>query len=310
MTNARTVGFIGLGRMGGAMALNLARAGFPLVVNDIQEAAAKEHVAAGARFAPGVDELAAAADVVFTSLPGPPQVEAVAQDLFAQMKPGSTWIDLSTNSPMVIRKLHDRFAAREIRVLDAPVSGGVAGARSGKLALWVGGDRAAFDACKPLLDAMGDQVLYVGGIGAGSVAKLVHNCAGFTMQLALAEVFTTGVKAGVDPLALWTALRQGSVGRERSFDRIGERFLQGKYEPPAFLLKLAHKDIMLGTELARSVGVPTRLVDLACAEFSEAMARGWGDRDARTYLLLQQERAGLDFHIPADEVAQARKLGD
>ena len=112
-------------------------------------------------------------------------------------------------------------------MLDAPVSGGPRGAQSGKLAMWVGGDGAVFDQFTSVLDAIGDQVIYIGPIGAGSVAKLVHNCAGYTIQTALAEVFTMGVKAGVDPLDLWAAVRQGSLGRQRTFDRLGKQFLQG-----------------------------------------------------------------------------------
>jgi 3-hydroxyisobutyrate dehydrogenase len=301
------VGFIGLGAMGGAMALNVAKAGFALAVNDMREAAASRHVKAGATWAADIGALGASCDVVLTSLPGPPEVRAVAQKLQPAMRKGAVWIDLSTNSPTVIREIHAEFAQQGVEVLDAPVSGGPAGARSGKLALWVGGSQAAYDRIKPVLDAMGDQVIRVGDIGAGSVAKLVHNCAGFAMQLALAEAFTMGVKAGVEPLALWAAIRQGSVGRQRSFDRIGEKFLQGNYEPPNFALKLAHKDIFLATELGRQLKVPMRLAELACAEFSEAMSRGWEDRDARSFLLLQQQRVGLDFHVPREAVEEVLK---
>jgi 3-hydroxyisobutyrate dehydrogenase len=144
-------------------------------------------------------------------------------------------------------------------LLDAPVSGGPAGARSGKLAIYVGGDRDAFDRHKALLDAIGDQVLYVGLIGAGSTAKLAHNLASLVTRMAIAEVFTLGVKAGVEPLELWHALRQGAIGRSRTFDRIGDQYLQSKYEPANFSVRLAHKDFTLGLELAHQLGVPMRL---------------------------------------------------
>src|SRR4029450_10073790 len=142
---------------------------------------------------------------IFTSLPGPPEVEAVAlgpDGLISGMQRGTAYFDLSTNSPGVVRRLHAAFAEKGLHLLDAPVSGGPRGAKTRKLALWVGGDRAQFDKWKPVLDAIGDQAYYVGPIGAGSVAKLVHNCAGYAIQTALAEVFTMGVKAGVDPLTL------------------------------------------------------------------------------------------------------------
>ena len=180
-------------------------------------------------------------------------------------------------------------------MLDAPVSGGPRGAKSGKLALLIGGDRAVFDRFKPVLDAIGDQVIYIGEIGAGSVAKLVHNCAGYMIQTALAEVFTLGVKAGVDPLELWSAVRQCSLGRQRTFDRLGRQFLQGSFEPPDFALKLAHKDVTLATELGRELGVPMRIANLTYAEMTEGA----------------QPRLGRPRFALADAAAgRARRRGD
>ena len=142
-----------------------------------------------------------------------------------------------------MRRLHHEFAAIDVAVLDASVSGGPAGAKAGTLAIWVGGDAAAYERHRGLLTAMGDQPKYIGPIGAGAVAKLVHNCAGYTIQTALAEVFTMGVKAGVEPLELWDAIRHGVHGRARTFDGLGRQFLSGEFEPPAFALRLAHKDV-------------------------------------------------------------------
>jgi 3-hydroxyisobutyrate dehydrogenase len=301
------VGFIGLGTMGGSMALNAQKGGHTLVVHDMRKEAAARHVDAGARWADTAAEVGRSSEVVLTSLPGPKEVEAVAEALIDAMPAGSAWFDLSTNSPTVVRRLHERFAKKGIAVLDAPVSGGPSGAKSGKLALWVGGEREVFDRFRAVLDAIGDQVLYIGSIGAGSVAKLVHNCAGYAMQLALVEVFTMGVKAGVEPLALWAAIRQGALGRKRSFDRIGDQFLQGKFDPPNFALALAHKDVTLATELGREVGVPMRLANLTYAEMTEALNRGWEKRDSRSYLLLQEERAGLDIKVPLAEIEAVLK---
>jgi 3-hydroxyisobutyrate dehydrogenase len=295
------VGFIGLGTMGASMALNAAKA-HSLVVHDLRREAAAPHLKAGASWADGPRQVAEAADVVLTSLPGPPETEAIAGELLAGMKPGSAWFDLSTNSPTVVRKLHARFAEKNIAVLDAPVSGGPHGAKSGKLALWVGGDKAVFDRYRAVLDAIGDQVLYIGPIGAGSVAKLVHNCAGYAIQTALAEVFTVGVKAGVPPLDLWAAVRQGALGRQRTFDRLSRQFLQGSFDPPDFALKLALKDVTLATELGREMGVPMRLAELTRAEMTEALNRGWGHRDSRIPMLLQEERAGVEIKVPKADI--------
>ncbi len=296
------VGFIGLGTMGGGMALNVRKAGHDLVVYDLRRDAAKPHLEAGAAWGEGPRAVAEVCDVVFTSLPGPKEAEAVGDELLESMQPGAAWFDLSTNSPTVVRRIHAKFKAKGIPMLDAPVSGGPSGANSGKLALLIGGDRAVFDKFKPVLDSIGDQVLYIGDIGAGSVAKLVHNCAGYMIQTALAEVFTVGVKAGVDPLELWAAVRQCSLGRQRTFDRLGRQFLQGSFDPPDFALELAHKDVTLATELGRELGVPMRVAALTHAEMTEGLNRGWAKRDSRSPMLLQEERAGVEIKVPAEKI--------
>jgi len=304
------VGFVGIGTMGASMALNVRAKGYDLVVNDIRREAAAPHLKAGATWAESARKVAEAADVVFTSLPGPKEVQAVAEDLFAGMRKGMAWFDLSTNSPTVVRRLSERFAARGIAMLDAPVSGGPSGAKSGKLAMWVSGDKAAFDKHKAVLDAIGDQAVYIGPVGAGTVAKLVHNCAGYAILAALAEVFTLGVKAGVEPLALWSAVRQGAFGRKRSFDRLAEQFLIGKFDPPAFALELAHKDVTLATELGREFHVPMKLANTVLQEMTEAMNReGWAKRDSRIFMLLQEERAGVEIKVPEDKVQEVLNRG-
>ena len=299
------VGFIGLGTMGASMALNVRAAGYEIVVNDIRREASAPHLQSGASWADSARKVAEAADVVFTSLPGPREVEevALAEDgLLAGMRLGTAWFDLSTNSPTVVRRLNERFAAKGVAMLDSPVSGGPAGAKSRRLALWVSGDQAVFDRHKPLLDAIGDQAMYIGPIGSGTVAKLVHNTAGFAIRAALVEVFSLGVKAGVEPLALWRAVRQGAFGRRRTFDRFAEQFFPRLFDPPAFALKLAHKDVTLATELGRELNVPLRIAGLVHEELTEALNRGWGERDAQTFMLLQEERAGVNIAVPPDEV--------
>lgn len=302
------VGFIGLGTMGRHMATNLQKGGHELVVYDLRREAAQPHLAAGATFAESPAELAGAVQVVFTSLPGPVEVEAVAlgeQGLLAGMRSGTVWFDLTTSSPALIRRLNAQFAERDIQVLDAPVSGGPRGAETRKLALWVGGDQAIFDEYRHVLDAIGDQPYYVGPVGAGSVAKLVHNCAGYAIQTALAEVFTIGVKAGVEPLSLFKAVRHGAQGRRRTFDGLVDQFLPGEFEPPAFALRLAHKDVSLATALGRELGVPMRIANLTLEEMTEAMGRGWAERDSRVAMLLQEERAGVEIHVPREQIREA-----
>jgi 3-hydroxyisobutyrate dehydrogenase len=292
------------------MASSVLEGGHELVVHDIRREAGKPHEAAGAKWADTPAQAADGADAVFTSLPGPPEVQEVAlsaQGLLQGMRPGAVWFDLSTNSPVVVRRLHAMFAEKGIHMMDAPVSGGPRGAATRRLALWVGGDQAIFERYRPLLEAIGDQPAYIGPIGAGTVAKLVHNCAGYAIQTALAEVFTLGVKAGVEPLALFKAIRQGARGRTRTFDMMIDQFLPGVFEPPSFALRLAHKDVTLATELGRELGVPMRLASLTQAELTDALNRGWGDRDSRSAMLLQEERAGVDIKVPPE---QLRELQD
>jgi 3-hydroxyisobutyrate dehydrogenase len=306
------VGFIGLGTMGSSMALNVCAAGCDVVVNDIRREASVPHLQAGALWADSARKVAEATDIVFTSLPGPKEVEDVAlldDGLLAGMRPGTAWFDLSTNSPAVVRRLHERFRAKGIAMLDSPVSGGPAGAKSGKLALWVSGDKDTFDRHKAVLDAIGDQAMYVGPIGAGTVAKLVHNTAAYAILAALAEVFTLGVKAGVEPLGLWEAVRQGAFGRRRTFDRLAEQFLPRIFDPPAFSLKLAHKDVTLATELGRELNIPLRIASLVHEELTEALNRGWAERDSRIFMLLQEERAGVNIAVPANEVQKVLARG-
>jgi 3-hydroxyisobutyrate dehydrogenase len=290
------VGFIGLGMMGSGMASNIQKGGFELVVHDLTRQAASKHLNAGATWADSPKAVAEQCEIVFTSLPTPADVRHVGtgeNGLIEGFKKGSVWLDLSTNAVDVVRDLNAIFAEKGIDFLDAPVSGGPSGANSGKLAVWVGGDKAVYDKYKAVLDAFSDQNRYIGPIGAGTIAKLVHNSASAAVNVVLSEVFTMGVKAGVEPLQLFEAIRQGAAGRVRLFDRLQKQFLTGVYDPPDFALRLLHKDVSLACQLAREVSVPMRLTNLAHQELTEAMNRGWDKRDSRVGALLQQERAGI-----------------
>jgi 3-hydroxyisobutyrate dehydrogenase-like beta-hydroxyacid dehydrogenase len=301
------VGFIGLGTMGSSMALNVLKGGHELVVHDINRDAVGLHLEAGAAWADTPQQVMEVSEVVFTSLPGPPEVQAVVlgeNGLIHGVRPGKVYFDLSTNSPTLLRHIHAEFAKVGAHVLDAPVSGGPRGARSGRLAIWVGGDREMYDQYKPVLDAIGDKPYYVGPIGAGSIAKLVHNCTGYILQTALAETFSMGIKAGVDPLVLWQAVRHGALGRRQTFDSLTEHFLPGHFDPPDFALRLARKDVSLAVEVGREFDVPMRLANLTYAELTEALNRGWGQRDSRVAMLLQEERAGVDVHVPQEKIQE------
>ena len=306
--DSMVVGFVGLGTMGSRMAANVQKAGLKLLVHDLHRQAASRHIEAGAIWADSPGALASQADVIFSSLPEPADVEAVAlgpDGLIAGIRPGAAYFDLSTNSPSVVKAIHAAFAEKGAHMLDAPVSGGPGGAASGKLAIWVGGDENVFNRHKAVLDAIGDKAAYIGPIGSATVAKLVHNMSGYAIICALAETFTLGVKAGVEPLALWQAVRQGAAGRRLTFDGLVDHFLPGKYDPPAFALKLAHKDVALANALGRELGMPMRMCNLALAEMTEALARGWGGRDSRAVMLLAQERAGVEIAVAPERLRAA-----
>jgi 3-hydroxyisobutyrate dehydrogenase len=204
-----------------------------------------------------------------------------------------------------VKRLAAAFEEKGAHMFDAPVSGGPRGAESGKLAIWVGGDERVFNQHKPVLDAIGDQARYIGPIGMATVAKLVHNMSGYAAVCVFAETFSMGVKAGMDPLDLWQAVRQGAGGRRLTFDGLLDQFLPGKYDPPAFALRLAHKDVALANALGRELGMPMRMCNLAFAEMTEALARGWGDRDSRSVMLLQQERAGINIAVDPERLRAA-----
>ena len=308
MAKEVVVGFIGLGTMGGKIAANIQKAGYAVIVHDLHRQQASHHLQAGATWADTPRALAEKSDVIFTSLPEPADVERVAlgaNGLIEGAKTGAAFFDLSTNSPAVVKAIHDAFAARGAHMLDAPVSGGPSGAASRKMAIWVGGARVAFDQHKAVLDAIGDRAAYIGEIGTGTVAKLVHNLSSYALACAFAETFTLGVKAGMDPVTLWEAVRQGVSGRRLTFDGLLEQFLPGKYDPPNFTLKLATKDVALATALGRELGVPMRICNLAYAEMLEACNRGWQGRDSRVVMLLQQERAGVTIAADPERVRQA-----
>ncbi|HSV83752.1 MAG TPA: NAD(P)-dependent oxidoreductase [Ramlibacter sp.] len=306
------VGFIGLGAMGAGIALNLRKAGYDLVVYDLRKESTQPLVDAGATVAATVAELARGSDVVFTSVPGPKEMQELGLGeggLLANMRPGSTWFDLTTNSPTVLREVARRFQEKGIAVLDAPVSGRPQGARSGKLAIYIGGEREVFDRHKQMLDAMGDKVLHVGPVGAGNTAKLVHNLVSLVTRIGIAEGMSLGVKAGMDPLELWNAVRQGAIGRQRTFDILADQYMQDKYDPANFALRLAHKDFTLALDLARELGVPMKQAETAYEEYNAALARGWGDRDSRAPMQMQNERAGVTIKASAEDVQKTLARG-
>ena len=271
------VGFIGVGNMGGPMCRNIVkRSNHQVTVFDLNAAAVRTCTDLGATAARSVAEVTRGADVVMTSLPMPRDVEAVTLGdggILANIAQGQTYIDLSTNAPSMVRKIGDAMAARGIAMLDAPVSGGTTGAEAATIAIMVGGDKKVFDDALPVLQSFSANVIHMGGLGTGTVAKLVNNMMAFCNAAAAAEGLMLGVTAGLDPAKLIQVIASSS-GNSNAFKSFSERAMKGVFSPPSFALNLAHKDLHLALELADELGVP--LPQGSATHNLQRMARGMG----------------------------------
>jgi 3-hydroxyisobutyrate dehydrogenase len=296
------VGFVGLGMMGHHMVANLQKAGHELVVHDVRRAAGEEALSRGAHWAETPADAARQSEIVMTSLPGPKQVEQVAlgdNGVIVGAEAGTCYGDLSTSSPTLIRRIHAILGERGVRVADAPVSGGVVGAEEATLQIMVGSEPDVFGRIHPVLEALGDKITHVGGIGAGEVAKLVHNQLTLVVAQVIAEGLTLGVRAGVQPEKLLEAIRGGVYGR--SGGGIGSSLeqitLQGDWDRPRFALALARKDLGLATDLAGELGVPVPLAAVAEQALVECVNKGWGGKDMTAAWALQEERAQVTVRL-------------
>jgi 3-hydroxyisobutyrate dehydrogenase-like beta-hydroxyacid dehydrogenase len=297
------IGFIGVGNIGAPIAGQLLAAGHALVVYDLRRAAATALLDLGAEWAASPAVLAATCDVVATCLPGPAEMEAVClgpDGIVGLLQPGALYIDHTTNAPALVRRVHAMLATRDIAMVDAPVSGGMEGARTRDLLVMAGGDPQAFERARPLLDAVAKRVIYTGGIGTGSIAKIMHNSASFTLDLVMAECWTVGVKAGIDAATIVHVFNEAALGHQMSLKvRLPATYLKGDFDP-RFSLALARKDLGLALDLARATETPMRFAALCEQELIEAIGRGWAGRDASIALTLQEERAGIEVRLPPD----------
>ena len=294
------VGFIGIGNMGNPMATSLIKAGHQLAVHDLRREAATSLLEMGATWADSPKEATEGNEFVFTSLPGPREVEAVAlgeQGILEGANAGSIYVDLSTNSPTAIRRIHDRFQERGVAVLDAPVSGGVDGATTATLAVMVGGDEDAYRRVKPVLEALGSNVFYCGPIGNGMVCKICNNLLSMGIANLLAEALTLGVRAGAELKVLAEVIGKSSGQNHRLQEKLPRNLFKGDFEP-SFAIALAAKDVRLATDLGREYGLPMELSNLIDQQYVEALARGWGDRDSDIIAVLQEEKTGIQLRIP------------
>ena len=291
------IGYIGLGNMGGPMAANLVKAGCDVVVYDLEQHKVEPIAALGATAAHDGEEVAVQVDILFTSLPEPRHVAAAVPALLEAMPAGSVWVDLTTNDRELLLRLAESAKAREIDVVEAPVTGAVDGARLGKLTFFVGGDKETVERVRPYLEIMG-KVVECGPLGKGNVVKLITNQIWFINAAAIGEALVLGKKAGVDLLVLWDAL-QNSVGDTFVVRHDVPSIFDGHYDP-SFSLDLCCKDLRLLKELGEQTGTQMDLTLLARAKFKEARATFGGDAAELLVCKLVEEASQTDLRVEGD----------
>ena len=285
------VGFIGVGNMGGPMCRNIIRnTNHEVVVFDLSADAVKACTDLGASSGSSVADVASRCDVVITSLPIPRVVEEVALGsggIAQNAKPGTVYIDLSTNSPATARRCADGMRAKGIGMLEAPVSGGTARATDGTIVIMVGGDAKTFEAQLPLLKSFSGEVVHVGDIGMGSTAKLINNMLAFCNAAAAAEALMIGKRSGIDLHRLDQVIRNAS-GMSSGYANMASKAFKGAFEP-TFALDLAHKDLRLALEMADELGVPGLIAPQVLNLMRMARGMGMGGDDSASVIRVYEK---------------------
>lgn len=289
------IGFIGLGLMGKPMAGRLLAAGYEVTVFNRSRPAMEELRQQGARLAQSPSEVACQASILITMLPNSPDVESVClgnKGIVEGAKPGTVVIDMSTISPVVSQHISKALSEKGIQMLEAPVSGGDIGAIQGTLSIMVGGDAEVLERCRPIFDVLGKKITHCGGAGMGQTTKLVNNliCA-ITIE-AIAEGFVMGVKAGVNPEAMFEAIRGGAAAcwsLEHKMPKIITRDFA-----PGFMSRLHLKDLTLALEAGASVGSPLPLTALVKELYGVLVAQGHGQEDNCALVKVLEDLAGVE----------------
>lgn len=285
------IGFIGTGSIGGPMCHHVIRhSGADVAVFDLNPDAVKRCTDVGGIAAASVADAVKDADVVLTSLPRPQDVEAVAlgaEGIEGHARPGTVYFDLTTNSPAVARRVAAQLQAGGITMLDAPVSGGVAGAEERTLTVMVGGDEAVLEKHRGVLESFGENIIHTGDLGSGCIAKLVNNMIAFCTTAAAAEGLLLGTMAGVDPEVLDRVVRH-STGDSRAFRGLAKDTLAGDWSP-SFALDLAYKDLHLALELADELNVPLSLSPQVHNLMRMARAMGHGGDNATAVMRVYEK---------------------
>lgn len=295
-TRNDTVGFIGLGMMGGGMAANLLKHGFPLVAYDIDAAKNDRFAGLGATIADGPAAVARAAATVICIVETTAQAQAVIVGdggIIDGVKSGDTVLCMSTIDPLLVKEMHAQLAERNVAMLDAPVSGGVPRAVSGDLSVIVGGDAAVVEKCRPIFEAMSARIFHMGGIGQGLAMKLVNNMITQVTKVVVAEAMVMGTKAGLDPQAIIDVI-QVSTGRSATFETCAPRYLSGDFSPGG-TIDISYKDQDLKTSFAKALGVPLFMANVSQQVYQMGRAAGFNKEDGSALVKLYEKMAGIQL---------------
>jgi len=274
------------------MSKRLLEAGYPLVVYDIVAKSVEEIVAAGAKAGASVKDVARQADVVITMLPDSPDVEAVAfgpEGVIENIRPGCTYIDMSTISPTVSQRVAQECKARGVKVLDAPVSGGDVGAINGTLSIMVGGDQATFDDVLEIFQVLGKRIVLVGGDAAGQVVKACNQIVVALTLEAVAEALVLGTKAGVDPAKIVEVL-SGGLARCGVLENRGMRIVNRDFDP-GFRIRLHYKDLGIAMSAGKAYDVPLPVTAVVHEMFKQLKLMGRGELDHSGIVTLIEDMA-------------------
>jgi 3-hydroxyisobutyrate dehydrogenase len=295
-SSGRRVGVIGAGNIGGAIAANLLSDGHTVTVHDAEPARCRALARAGAVIADRPAAVAERSEITFTSLPSPAVMEAVADAWLVGATRDAILVDLSTNAPATIRRVGQRLVAAGRHLLEAPLTGGAPGAQSRMLVFMVGGERAVYERCRPLLDKLGRAVFHLGPLGAGNTAKLVNSLLAFTSTWVSLEGLAVAAKAGINLRTMIEVIRTGGAGNfftDRMVEGINER---GR--PTQFALGLAAKDAGLLLDVAREHEVPVAVAAEVARALESAVGAGLGERDFTDLVELMERRAGVALRLP------------
>jgi 3-hydroxyisobutyrate dehydrogenase-like beta-hydroxyacid dehydrogenase len=289
-----SVGFIGLGNMGGPMALNLVKHGFALVVHDIDPAKTEPLRERNAKVETSAERVAAAVDRTICMVETTAQAEAVIageQGIVKGARAGHVVVCMSTIDPLAVRRLGETLAARGVALLDAPVSGGTVRAKSGELSIIVGGAKDTFEGCRDLFQAMGTKIFHVGDLGQGLAMKLINNMLGQVARVAIAEALVMGVKAGLDPQTIYDVVRV-STGTSHAFEQGVPRILARDFAPGG-TVDISFKDQELETAYAKHLGVPLLLANVSQQVYQMARAAGLNKEDGLAVIKVLERLAGV-----------------